>query len=59
MDFMNTDDSNGNFNLTKFIEGHARLLTYKFMRLRNGIGLAFGTNNQGRKYILSKRACDE
>ena len=57
--FYEHDDSNGNFNLTKFIEGHARLSTYRFMRLRNGIGLAFGTNNQGRKCIPSKRACDE
>jgi hypothetical protein len=28
------------------------------MRLHNGIGAAFGTNNQGRQCIPSKTSCD-
>jgi len=52
-------DGSTEFNMTEVIQGHARLLTYRFMRLHNGIGISFGTNNQGRQCIPSKTSCDE
>jgi len=56
--FFEHDDSTV-FNMTEVIQGHARLLAYRFMRLHNGIGISFGTNNQGRQCIPSKTICDE
>ncbi|OEU19264.1 hypothetical protein FRACYDRAFT_235314 [Fragilariopsis cylindrus CCMP1102] len=47
------------FNMTKIIQGHVRLLSYRMMRLQNGIGAVFGTNNQGRQCIPSKTSCDD
>jgi hypothetical protein len=51
-------DNSTEFNMTKIIQGHVRLLSYRMMRLHNGIGAAFGTNNQGRQCIPSKTSCD-
>ena len=53
------DNSIEEFNMTKIIQGHVRLLSYRMMRLQNGIGAVFGTNNQGRQCIPSKTSCDD
>jgi hypothetical protein len=55
----NEYDSSTEFNMTKIIQGHVRLSSYRMMRLHNGIGAAFGTNNQGRQCIPSKTSCDD
>jgi hypothetical protein len=57
--FNEYDNSIEEFNMTKIIQDHVRLLSYRMMRLQNGIGAVFGTNNQGRQCIPSKTSCDD
>jgi hypothetical protein len=45
------------YNLTKIKKGHRRLLKYKWMRLKDGIGIVFGSNNNGRFCVPSKTMC--
>ena len=45
------------YNLTKIRKGHRRLLKYKWMRLKDGVGIVFGSNNNGRFCVPSKTMC--
>jgi len=53
----NIDITAASYNLTKIKNGHRRLLKYKWMRLKDGVGLVFGSNNNGRFCVPSKTMC--
>jgi len=50
-------DAMAYYNLTKIKEGHRRLLKYKWMRLKDGVGIVFASNNNGRFCVPSKTMC--
>ena len=41
----------------QILKGHENILKYKMMRLQNGLGIVFGSSNQGRRCLPSKIPC--